>query len=136
MGFPARILLVEDNRDIREMTALLLSSIGNVEVQAFESAAAALRAVEAFRPELIILDVMMPDLDGPGALGAFRQLPATATTPVIFLTARVQPRELMRYRLLGALGVIPKPFDPERLADTIRGFWDGRPGAGNPPQGG
>jgi CheY-like chemotaxis protein len=67
---------------------------------------------------------MMPGLDGQGAFAVFQQMPATAKTPVIFMTARVQPREILEYRRLGSLGVIPKPFDPNTLAQTIQGMWD------------
>ena len=119
-----RILLVEDDPDIQEVTTLLLSGIESFEVCACGSAAEALEAAAAFDPDLILLDVMMPGLDGHGAFAAFRQMPATAHTPVIFMTARVQPREIREYRDLGSLGVIPKPFDPDTLADTIRGMWD------------
>jgi two-component system, OmpR family, response regulator len=119
-----RILLVEDDPDILEVTHLLLSHIGSFEVRACGSAAEALEIAQAFDPDLILLDVMMPGLDGQGAFAAFRQMPATATTPVIFMTARVQPREIVEYRQIGSLGVIPKPFDPDTLVDTIQGMWD------------
>ena len=119
-----RILLVEDDPDIQEVTTLLLSDIGSFDVRACTSAAEAFETAQAFGPDLILLDVMMPGLDGQGAFAAFRQMPATAATPVIFMTARVQPREIMEYRQLGSLGVIPKPFDPDTLADTIQGMWD------------
>jgi two-component system OmpR family response regulator len=119
-----RILLVEDDPDIQEVTTLLLSNLESFEVRACGSAAEALQAAQAFKPDLILLDVMMPGLDGQGAFAAFRQVPETATTPVIFMTARVQPREILEYRQLGSLGVIPKPFDPDTLAETIQGMWD------------
>jgi len=119
-----RILLVEDDPDIREVTTLLLSHAGSFEVQACGSAAEAFQIARAFDPDLILLDVMMPGLDGQGAFAAFRLMPATAATPVIFMTARVQPREIMEYRELGSLGVIPKPFDPDTLGDTIQLMWD------------
>jgi CheY-like chemotaxis protein len=119
-----RILLVEDDPDIQEVTTVLLSDLGTFEVRACGSAAEALQAAQVFDPDLILLDVMMPGLDGQEAFAAFRQLPATANTPVIFMTARVQPQEIMEYKQLGSLGVIPKPFDPDTLADTIQGMWD------------
>lgn len=119
-----RILLVEDDTDIQEVTTLLLSHVADFEVRACGSAAEALQAAPTFDPDLILLDFMMPGLDGQGAFAAFRQVPATANTPVIFMTARVQPREIMEYRELGSLGVIPKPYDPETIADTIQGMWD------------
>lgn len=119
----SRILLVEDDVDIQEVTTLLLG-IAGFEVQACLSVAGALESAPTFAPDLILLDFMMPGLDGHGAFDAFRQLPATSSTPVIFMTARVQPREIMEYRQLGSLGVIPKPFDPDTLAETIQGMWD------------
>jgi two-component system, OmpR family, response regulator len=119
-----RILMVEDDPDIHKVTSLLLSEIGSFEVRACESAAEALQAAPAFDPDLILLDVMMPGLDGQGAFAAFRRMAETASTPVIFVTARVQPREIQEYQRLGSLGVIPKPFDPETLAETIQGMWD------------
>src|SRR5262245_22309733 len=119
-----RILLVEDDPDIQDVTMLLLAHVGGYEVKACGSAEEALGAAREFDPDLILLDVMMPGLDGQGAFMAFRQLPATASTPVIFMTARVLPREIQAYQQLGSLGVIPKPFDPDSLADTIQGMWD------------
>jgi two-component system OmpR family response regulator len=119
-----RILLVEDDPHIQDVTTLILSRIGGFEVQACGSALDAVASAQAFDPDLILLDFMMPGLDGQGAFEAFRQMPATATTPVIFMTARVQPRAIVEYRELGSLGVIPKPFDPDTLSETIQGMWD------------
>jgi len=115
---------VEDDPDIQEVTTVLLSDIEDFEVKACGTAGEALQIAQDFHPDLILLDVMMPGLDGQGAFAAFRQMPATAATPVIFMTARVQPREILEYRQLGSLGVIPKPFDPNTLAETIQGMWD------------
>ena len=119
-----RILLLEDDPDIQGVTQILLSDIGGFEVRASASAAEGIEAATAFDPDLILLDVRMPGLDGHGAFAAFRQMPSTATTPVIFMTACVKPSDIMEYRQLGSLGVIPKPFDPDTLAETIQGMWD------------
>jgi CheY-like chemotaxis protein len=119
-----RILLVEDDPDIQEVTMLLLSHIEKFEVRACGSANEGLEAARAFDPDLILLDVMMPGLDGQGAFAAFREMRETANTPVIFMTARVRPGEILEYRQLGSLGVIPKPFDPDTLAATIQGMWN------------
>ncbi len=119
-----RILLVEDDPDIQEVTSVLLSDMAGFEVKACSSAPEALENAPAFAPDLILLDVMMPGLDGKGAFAAFRELPATAHTPVIFMTAMVDPREIAQYRQLGSLGVIPKPYEPDTLADTIQSMWD------------
>jgi len=115
---------VEDDPDIQDVTTVLLSHVADFEVKACGTASEALQVARDFDPDLILLDVMMPGLDGQGAFTAFRQMPATASTPVIFMTARVQPREITEYRQLGSLGVIPKPFDPDTLAETIQGMWD------------
>ena len=119
-----KILLVEDDPDIQDVTTVLLGHVENFDVRACGTAAEALETAKSFDPDLILLDVMMPGLDGQGAYAAFRQMPATKSTPVIFMTARVQPREITEYRELGSLGVIPKPFDPDTLARTIQGMWD------------
>ena len=119
-----RILLVEDDRDIQDATMVLLSDIASFEVRAYGSAAEALQNAEAFDPDLILLDVMLPGMDGEAAFAAFREMPATASTPVVFMTAKVQPGEIMKYRDLGSLGVIPKPYDPDTLAESIQGMWD------------
>lgn len=119
-----RILLVEDDPDVQTVTSLALSGLGGFTVKTCASAEEALECAAAFDPDLILLDVMMPAMDGVDALKAFRAMPAMAEVPVIFLTARVQPQEVGRYRELGSLGVIPKPFEPTTLADDIRTIWN------------
>jgi CheY-like chemotaxis protein len=79
--------------------------------------------VPEFGPDLILLDVMMPVLDGPTTFQALREIPALSATPVVFMTAKVQTEEVAFYRELGAVDVIPKPFDPMTLADQIREIW-------------
>lgn len=118
-----RILLVEDDPDIRVVTSLALSKIGGFEVRVSGSAPEALRDAPQFAPDLILLDVMMPGMDGPSTLAALRGLPSTATTPVIFMTAKIQPHEMAHYRMLGSAGVIAKPFDPATLAQRVRELW-------------
>jgi len=78
-------------------------------------------------PALVTLDVMMPGMDGPTTLNALRQLPGFATTPVIFMTAKVQPQEVAEYKALGALDMISKPFNPMTLASKLRQMLEGRP---------
>jgi two-component system, OmpR family, response regulator len=115
-----RILHVEDEQDIREVARVALEAIGGFMVEPVPSGQAALERVEAFAPDLILLDVMMPGMDGPMTLRELRKRPATMDVPVIFMTAKVQPQEVEQYRRMGALDVIPKPFDPMTLADQIR----------------
>jgi CheY-like chemotaxis protein len=123
-----RILLVEDDPDIQLVASLALSRLGGFEVGVASSADEALRTAVAFAPDLILLDVMMPGMDGPAALKALRGVEELSGTPIIFMTAKVQPQELAGYRRLGSLGVIAKPFDPETLSHRIRELWEGRVG--------
>ena len=121
-----RILLVEDESDIQAVAQLALEAVGGFTVKICCSGNEALHEVPTFEPDLILLDVMMPVMDGPSTLKALRQLPLTAETPVIFMTAKVQPQERRYYEELGAIGVIPKPFDPITLSSTIQTIWKGQ----------
>ncbi len=114
------ILYVEDEADIRAVARLALEAVGGFSVTICSSGAEALERAPDVRPDLILLDVMMPGMDGVDTLRALRDLPETATTPVIFMTAKAQQSEIRNFRELGALDVIPKPFDPMALSDQIR----------------
>jgi two-component system, OmpR family, response regulator len=118
-----RILFVEDDLDIQKIAKLALEALGGFSVLACASGSEALDAVAGFAPDLILLDVMMPGMDGPATLSALRRLPAAEKIPAVFMTARVQAHELAGYRALGAADVIAKPFDPMTLADTVREIW-------------
>jgi CheY-like chemotaxis protein len=117
-----RVLYVDDEPDIREIAAMSLELDPNIEVRAVGSGASALELLEGddWRPGVILLDVMMPVLDGPGTLARLRRLPGHAQTPVVFITARAQANEQTRFLALGAVGVITKPFEPMGLADHLR----------------
>lgn len=119
-----RLLFVEDEPDIQIVARLALEAIGGFQVEICNSGREALEKVPAFGPDLILLDVMMPGMDGPTTLGALREQPQTATTPVIFMTAKVQPYEVAEYKRLGALDVIAKPFDPMQLSANITAIWN------------
>lgn len=118
-----RVMLVEDEIDIQMVARLALEDVGGFEVEVCESGAAALEAGPRFQPQLILLDYMMPGMDGGGAIAAFRALPALAQVPVAFITARAQLNEVAEYRTMGAVDVIVKPFDPMRLADRVQEIW-------------
>lgn len=118
-----RILYVDDEKDIRIVTKFALESMGGFEVSVCGSGFEALETAPALKPDLILLDVMMPNMDGPTTLDKLRNLPATVAMPVVFMTAKVQPHEVAAYRELGAIDVIAKPFDPATLADTVKQMW-------------
>ncbi|KQW78744.1 response regulator [Brevundimonas sp. Root1279] len=117
-----QVLHVDDDDDIREVAAFSLAIDPQIELRSAASGAEALAVLEeGYRPDVILLDVMMPRLDGPGTLALIRELPGHAGTPVIFMTARAQTSETDQYRAaLGALDVIIKPFDPMVLAKDVR----------------
>jgi CheY-like chemotaxis protein len=117
-----RILHVDDEPDIREVVELSLGLDPGFVVQACGSGEEALAVAAAWMPDLILLDVMMPVMDGPATLVRLRENAKTAGIPVIFMTARAQAREVDRFRSLGAIGVIPKPFDPMTLAAAVRSY--------------
>lgn len=123
-----RILYAEDEPDIQEIVSLALEEIGGFTVKICSNGREAVDACADFKPDLLLLDVMMPRLDGPTALSEIRQLPGMERIPIIFMTAKVQPQEITRYKEMGAIAVIPKPFDPMSLADTVRHIWDQYPG--------
>jgi len=118
-----RILYVEDDTDIRDVVALALEVVGGLEVCLCASGKDALKAAIDFLPDLVVLDVMMPDMDGPATLAALRRLPQLAEVPVVFMTAKVQPSEVAEFLSLGAVDVVAKPFDPMTLADSLRQIW-------------
>jgi CheY-like chemotaxis protein/HPt (histidine-containing phosphotransfer) domain-containing protein len=121
-----RILYVEDEPDIRTIALAVLRKRGGYEVTACASGREAIAAAPTARADLILLDVMMPGMDGPTTLAALRELPETAATPVIFMTAKVMSADVAHLRGLGALEVIAKPFDPLTLAQQVARAWEGR----------
>lgn len=119
-----RILYVEDEPDIQTVARLALETLGGFTVAICGSGKEALDRAPDFQPQLILLDVMMPSMDGPTALGMLRALPQFADTPTIFMTAKVQPAEIAHYLQLGAVDVIPKPFDPMILSSQVQAIWE------------
>jgi len=117
-----RVLHVDDEPDIREVVEISLGLDPDFTVQGCNSGKEALAVAAEWRPDIILLDVMMPGLDGPATLAQLRQNAETAHFPVVFMTARTRARETDRFRSLGAVGVIPKPFDPMTLAVSLRKY--------------
>lgn len=115
------VMHVDDEPDIREVAAMALELDSDLVLTSVASGAEALaRLAEGSRPDVMLLDVMMPIMDGPGVLARLREIEAMAATPVIFMTARAQSDEVERLKALGAVGVIVKPFDPMTLARQLR----------------
>lgn len=117
---PVRVLHVDDEPDIREVVDMSLALNPEFEVRACSSGAEAVAAAAEWSPALILLDVMMPGMDGPATLVQLRNNPQTADIPVVFMTARTQSREVEHLIGLGAQGVISKPFDPTTLAAQVQ----------------
>jgi two-component system, OmpR family, response regulator len=129
-----RILLVEDESDIQMLASMTLEDLGGFTVEVAGSALEALTKASAFRPDLVLLDYMLPDFDGLETLASLRRMPGLEATPVVFMTARAQNREVEEYRQSGAIDVILKPFDAMTLADRVHEIWSryqaGRAGPG------
>ena len=115
-----KVLLVDDEADIRRIGELSLQTVGGWEVLLAESGSEGIEAAKAHRPDLILMDMMMPEMDGLTTLRQLREDPELASTPVVFMTAKVQRDEVARYLKEGAKGVVHKPFDPMTLPDEIR----------------
>lgn len=117
------ILYIEDEPDIRHIARLALEHVGGFSVTVCQSGYEALSAAPTLNPDLILLDVMMPTLDGPNTLTSLRAFPNLKHTPVIFVTAKAYPNDIAKLMELGALEVIPKPFDPMTLPLRVREIW-------------
>jgi len=120
-----RVLVVDDEDDIRRIASLSLSRVGGMDVTDVASGSAALASAMANPPDAVLLDVMMPVLDGPGTLAALRADPKTSRIPIVFLTAKAMQPEIERLKALGAQGVLTKPFDPMKLPDLLRAILAG-----------
>jgi len=115
-----KIMYVEDEPDIQTIARIALEQIGGFDLLVCSSGQAALDQVSDFAPDIILLDVMMPEMDGIETFRQLKTLPACAGIPVVFMTARVQTHEIKEYLALGAVDVIAKPFSPITLADQVK----------------
>lgn len=118
-----KILYVEDDLDIQIVARMALETVGGFTLEVCSSGREAIEIAPMFVPDLILLDVMMPQMDGPSTLRALRELSVTEKTPTIFMTAKVMPSDVARYREIGAVDVIAKPFDPMNLPVEIKDIW-------------
>ncbi|WP_420404810.1 response regulator [Nisaea sp.] len=127
-----KILHVDDEKDIRAVAKLALQSVGGFELTSCASGQEALDCVADTAPDLILLDVMMPDMDGPSTFLELRKREDAAGIPVIFMTAKTREDEVGHLLQLGAIGVIAKPFNPMKLSEDVRMVWsDWKSGAGD-----
>ncbi len=118
-----KILYVEDEPDIQMIARVALENVGGFELLVCSSGAEAVEKAASFNPDLLLLDVMMPGMDGPTTLQELRKIPQVAHTPVMFMTAKIQAQEVEFLKSLNVADVIAKPFDPMGLANNIRESW-------------
>jgi len=118
-----KILLVEDDPDIQLITRLSLEIGGGYDVHVCNSGADAVESSRAYAPDLILLDMMMPGMDGLATMDALRSQPETAATPLVFFTANTQTQVTQDLLRRGALGVIVKPVEPDSLVEQIQALW-------------
>ena len=118
------LLYVDDDADIREIVEMSLGLDGSLSVSSSAGGEHALTVMREGRPDLVVLDVMMPGMDGPAILKRMRADPDLQHIPVIFMTAKANPQEVARFRDLSAIGVIAKPFDPMALGGQVRALWN------------
>ena len=109
------VLVVDDDEDVRRLAVMSLSRIGGYDVRSAGSGRECLTALAEAIPDAIVLDVMMPEMDGPSTLLAIRDDPAAHAVPVVFLTAGVVDSDVDRLKALPVTGVLNKPFDPLQL---------------------
>ncbi|MEE2023420.1 response regulator [Alkalimonas mucilaginosa] len=118
-----RIMHVEDDESIRMVAEMALVDVAGFELLSCDGGQSALEQAEAFGPELVLLDVMMPKMDGLQTLAELRKLPSLVSTPVVFMTAKIQQAEKQQYLEAGAIAVVEKPFEPMELGDTLRALY-------------
>lgn len=123
-----KVLLIDDEDDIRKVAELSLRAVGKFETCVATGGREGMEIARSEQPDLILMDMMMPELDGLGTLAELRQDPALAGIPVIFMTAKVQESEVEHYLSEGAIGVIKKPFDPMLLASEVRRLFEAAQG--------
>ena len=121
-----KIIYTDDQEDILLFAEYALKNYGKFDTLMCESGAEALEKIDAFNPDLIVLDFMMPKLDGPQTLRKIRHMKLFEKTPAIFITAKIFPNEVEDLMKCDSsvIGLIPKPFDPVTISDSIQSMWD------------
>lgn len=120
-----KVMLVEDDQDIQFIAKMILQKLGGYQVAVCSSGKQALQEIPVFQPQLVLLDMMMPEMDGLTVLRHMRENPEFAALPVVFMTAKAQTHEIEDYKRQGVLGVITKPFEPSLLKGQIEKIWNG-----------
>ena len=118
-----RICYVEDDEDIQRIVRMSLERVGKMKVEVVSDPNLAIAVIAGFKPDLVMLDWMMPGMDGPTLFRKMKQHPETATLPVVFITAKATQRDMDELVALGAAGMISKPFSPKDLPDQLRAIW-------------
>jgi two-component system OmpR family response regulator len=119
MATPLKVLHVDDCDDVRTVVGLTLSSVGGMQVTQSASGPEAIEAVANIEPDLLLLDVMMPEITGPELLSYLRSMPRLRDTPAVFLTAKAAPEDIEKLMKAGAAAVITKPFDAMKLPEHL-----------------
>jgi CheY-like chemotaxis protein len=122
-----RICYVEDDEDIQRIVRMSLEKVGKMTVEIVGDPMVAIERMTAFKPELVMLDWMMPGMDGPTLYRKMKEVPEVRDLPVVFITAKASPKELEELRGLGAAGTISKPFSPKDLPEQLRAIWKALP---------
>jgi len=122
-----RICYVEDDEDIQKIVRITLERIGKMTVEVVGDPLQAIETIKRFKPELVLLDWMMPGMDGPTLYRKMKEVPEVRDLPVVFITAKASPKELDELRALGAAGTISKPFTPRDLPEQLRAIWKNLP---------
>jgi two-component system OmpR family response regulator len=118
-----RICYVEDDEDIQRIVRVSLERVGKMTVEVVTDPLLAIAAMTAFKPDLVMLDWMMPGMDGPTLFKKMKEDPNTSRLPVVFITAKAQSRDMAELMALGAAATISKPFSPKDLPDQLRQIW-------------
>lgn len=122
-----RVCYVEDDEDIQRIVRMSLERVGKMKVEIVGDPMVAIDAIVGFQPDLVLLDWMMPGMDGPTLFKRLQEDPRTKNLPVVFMTAKATPTEMEELRSLGALGAISKPFSPKDLPDQLKALWNTLP---------
>jgi CheY-like chemotaxis protein len=118
-----RICYVEDDEDIQRIVRMSLERVGKMTVEVVSDPLVAIVAITTFKPDLVMLDWMMPGMDGPTLFRKMKLLPETSALPVVFITAKATQRDMDELVALGAAGTISKPFSPKDLPNQLRAIW-------------